>query len=432
MRALIAASLVLLPALAHADLTPEDLVARWEDSFDTTLAAEPLADGDGLRLSEVVLPVDPELRINLPELVLRSEGDGVRIVPSDTARLSMPGSDQPEIELRGLADADIVAREGAGASDYDFALTDLAFATIGAETPATGTMASFEGRSVSDGDRSDITATGAGLAIEGGAGETWRTTMAEIALTGQGPLDPEADGPLAATAEIRDTVSSALSPGSAEVAVERIRFTLDEADGTSMANTALTGWTVSAPPPGGEGPPARLTLDALTYDLTMPAGDAAGGPFEAQLSFDGLVPDEATRARIDPEGSLTSDRISLDLSLSGELAEDAPFEAPPEALRIEALSLDVFGAALTGDGAFSGGGGGTLPTGTARFTLTGIDTVLSTLLQSGALDPGTAMGAQVGLGFLTRPTGPDTRSIDLAIEEGGRLLLNGQPLPFAP
>jgi hypothetical protein len=106
------------------------------------------------------------------------------------------------------------------------------------------------------------------------------------------------------------------------------------------------------------------------------------------------------------------------------------------ALTVNALTLAIAGARLTGAGDFTFDNadmstfpGMPRPEGALDLQLTGGNTLMDTLVAMGLLPEEQAMGARMMLGLFARPgSGPDSLTSRIEITPDGQLLANGQRL----
>lgn len=164
--------------------------------------------------------------------------------------------------------------------------------------------------------------------------------------------------------------------------------------------------------------------------------------FALNLGLKDLQVDDMLWAMIDAGGQLPRDPATLIIDLAGsaslledifapEYAETPPM-APPgtlHAIDVNEVRLNLAGAELTGDGAFTFNNAGPIPVpaGTANLMLKGGNTLLDTLVNMGLVPPEQAMGARMMVSMFARPgEGEDTLTSTIEMKEDGSILANGQ------
>ncbi|WP_168771136.1 DUF2125 domain-containing protein [Palleronia sediminis] len=459
-----------LPAAAQG-LTPDALWRLWQAGGGVTLqAGEAREDGGALLLEDVVLSVGDggdAARIALDTLRLSPEGEAVRIVPSDTASLTVPGPRAPVTgTIAGLAGGEVLARRTGDQVAYSLALPRMTAALEGLGGPA----ADRPGAAVLTVDDLDATLTPgadgvlavtldaarvAADATSGADRSSYRLGYDDV--SGRFTGTPAAlsavagGGALAATRPVEIEVTR--GPGRLEATMpdgatpETLRIESDEAGISLTAQDGRAAYEgrIGATRIGVQGgvPSGALSLSLggarIATDLPLlPADD----PQDASLSFeiDALMPGPQVWALFDPQGALPRDPARLVLDLSGDVMLAEPLAAsgtragPPRALSltIERFEFGALGAQVTGQGAFAFAGtpgpGQPLgrPTGEARVEATGVNALLNTLSQTGILPDGPALGARMALGFFARAgETPDSLVSEFRIGEDGNILLNG-------
>jgi len=102
---------------------------------------------------------------------------------------------------------------------------------------------------------------------------------------------------------------------------------------------------------------------------------------------------------------------------------------------LEKLNLSLMGASLQGTGGLrldnddlSAFNGYPKPVGSFEFLLSGANALVDKLIDSGIVDPDTAMGARMMLSMFAVPTGDDEVSSQIEFNSLGHILANGQRL----
>lgn len=171
----------------------------------------------------------------------------------------------------------------------------------------------------------------------------------------------------------------------------------------------------------------------------VPSEDEQG--FALRMSLVGLELDQMLWGMFDPAGQLPRDPATLVVDLDGDvvLSEDifdpqfaeqmAGAPGQINGLNINQILLNLAGAELTGDGAFSFDNSSDIPapSGTVNLVLTGGNGLLDTLVGMGLLPEEQAMGARMMMGLFARPgEGADTLVSTIEVNEDGSVLANGQ------
>ncbi|WP_299297392.1 DUF2125 domain-containing protein [uncultured Tateyamaria sp.] len=151
----------------------------------------------------------------------------------------------------------------------------------------------------------------------------------------------------------------------------------------------------------------------------------------------------------DPEGQLPRDPATIAVDLSGKakvlfdfldpaqaavLEETGALPGELNALTLNALTLDVAGAKLTGTGDFVFDNGDLVtfdgmprPEGTVNLSLVGGNGLLDKLVGMGLVPQDQAMGARMMMGLFAVPgAGPDTLNSLIEVTPEGQVLANGQ------
>lgn len=200
-------------------------------------------------------------------------------------------------------------------------------------------------------------------------------------------------------------------------------------------------------------PEVTAAYDEAAVSLLMPVakGDEAKD-FALLTRLKGLTVSDMIWGMIDPGATLPRDPATLVIDLKGKakplvdfltadrmamMDSTAPFAL--EALDVNALQLTIAGAELLGDGALAFdnskppvlGGVAPMPTGKLNLSLTGANTLLGKLQTLGLVDPQITMTFGMMAGMLAKPgPAPDSLIAEIEFTPEGRILSNGNPLPF--
>jgi hypothetical protein len=154
---------------------------------------------------------------------------------------------------------------------------------------------------------------------------------------------------------------------------------------------------------------------------------------------------------LDPSNKLPNQPINASISLTGKstLSENLTdfrsdiytenngnqFPVEVEEILLEKLNLSLMGASLQGKGGLlldnddlSTFNGYPKPVGSFEFLLSGANALVDKLIDSGIVDPDTAMGARMMLSMFAVPTGDDELRSQIEFNSLGHILANGQRL----
>jgi hypothetical protein len=292
---------------------------------------------------------------------------------------------------------------------------------------ATGSVEnlSFDGNmSVpADIDTSDMpNALKAGFAVSGGY--SYENGTSEFAVTGQGQSFEGNTSSEAGNLTIRLDETSILYAG--------------QATGVAM-NYAGTDIPL----------PITLTMGQAGFNMLMPIGQTEEPTdFGLGLTLGDVAVSDMIWGMVDPAGQLPRDPATIQIDLTGKarltqdimdeqamMAASSPF-GEIHALTVNALTLAIAGARLTGAGDFTFDNadmstfpGMPRPEGALDLQLTGGNALLDTLVAMGLLPEEQAMGARMMLGLFARPgSGPDSLTSRIEVTPDGQLLANGQRL----
>lgn len=195
--------------------------------------------------------------------------------------------------------------------------------------------------------------------------------------------------------------------------------------------------------------PITLTMGQASFNMLMPIGQTEEPTdFGLGLTLGDVAVSDMIWGMVDPAGQLPRDPATIQIDLTGKarltqdimdqqamMAASSPF-GEIHALTVNALTLAIAGAQLTGTGAFtfdnadmSSFPGMPRPEGALDLQLTGGNALMDTLVAMGILPEEQAMGARMMLGLFARPgSGPDSLTSRIEITPQGQLLANGQRL----
>lgn len=205
--------------------------------------------------------------------------------------------------------------------------------------------------------------------------------------------------------------------------------------------------------------PAPLTLEfaADTFDgaLKLPLlRDEYPVPAALGVDLQGLAFDGDFWNMADPQGHLPSTPANLSFDIAGEVVnhvewldflnveaalgalETLPVEL--NALKLNWFDMDMLGLIVAGAGGakFDNSdletfGGLPRPEGAFKFTVTGANGLIDTLVAAGLMNDEQAMGGRMGLAMTTKPVEggePDTVESEIEITAEGHVLVNGNRL----
>ncbi|SDW18596.1 DUF2125 domain-containing protein [Roseicitreum antarcticum] len=466
---------------------------EWSLAFDQLAAAETaLVEGDTLVLTAVTMTSDADgtrTVFSIPEMRLQQvDADSVTITMSETGDIRSTSEARPfvpatDATLRlDLSNTQITATGApeqmafASRSDeivltlesltQDGVAKDVSFEMSFADLAEDSVLTLNEGVGfTSDSRVGAIAISGAGSAAEGESGQF------EGQINGFGVTASMENAQL--VGESDTLTAAALEAGfafDANVGSESSQFSFAQEDfmGTSTGNVSMgpsgfgfaMGGTnmamdieLSALDIEGTSPmspaPIDYALDELSFSIDMPmvaTPDAV--PFSAGLRMLGVTLGDEFWSVFDPSAAVPRDPASIIVALSGmgrwdtDIMEDEAMdgEAPGgevESLAINELAMSVGGAELTGEGAFTFDNddlttfdGMPRPEGRMGLTLRGGQSFMNALVAAGMLPQEQAFFGQMMLGALAQAAGEDYYVSEITVTEDGRVLANGQPLPF--
>lgn len=197
-------------------------------------------------------------------------------------------------------------------------------------------------------------------------------------------------------------------------------------------------------------PASKITLDeaALRFEMPIAASDEPQD-FTFLLSYRGFAIPDTIWGLFDPKAVLPRDPATVVVDLSGEARwlidimspEAAAMSAPPgelTALTLNGLEFSAAGASFTGSGGFTFDNtdlatfdGMPRPEGDLNLKMVGANGLMDNLIQMGILPQEEAMGFRMMIGMFARPgDGEDELVSEIQVDGEGKILANGQPLPF--
>ncbi len=189
-------------------------------------------------------------------------------------------------------------------------------------------------------------------------------------------------------------------------------------------------------------PPMKVTLDETVTTFAVPLDNVDDVKQAAiKMGLTGLELDPMIWAMFDPQGLLPKDKANLDIDISAgvkwlekltaldpmKMASGFPVEF--EDVKINALNLNVMGADLKTDGAFSVDTTSFPPaaSGTANVSIKGVNDLMGKLTAAGLLPAQNAMMAKgmMGMFFKQGGEGVDHLISQIMISPNGSITANG-------
>lgn len=488
----LACTTAVLPFLATgaaAQVSAEGLWDEWQsmyaDAGVTLEAGSREMSGGTLTLSEVEVSFDmPEGTATgtIERIVLGEQDDGtVRITMSDRydMDLSMKPEDAApfEMALNVAAPGLVVVASGEGdTTSYTYdapsltvevaqvetegeALeTDMDFvlqAVEGTYSLTEGTPIRFDSAFAAESLTVDISAS----ATDGSGDFTMNGAFSDIASSSEGTLQDfvamsDPDAALSGALDVSGTYTHGGGSYTLDVSGEE-SMTISSSSDTGALDFAFTGDSVRY---GGANtgveftvsgaaipfPQVSAAIEETAFGLTIPVAQSdEASDFALLLNLSGLTVGDELWSMIDPTGQIPRDPATLLLDLSGrakvlvdvsdpEAMTGAGAPAQVESVNINALTLALGGAELTGEGAFTFEGDAmpgmpaAMPEGSVQLTLSGANALLETLVQMGLVPQQQAMGAQMMLGMFAREVDDDQFESLIEVSPEGGITANGQ------
>jgi len=198
--------------------------------------------------------------------------------------------------------------------------------------------------------------------------------------------------------------------------------------------------------------PIDISVKNANYGITLPLlNKNEPQDFGVRLGVLDLLISRDLLGILDPSNKLPNQPINASISLTGKsnLSENLTdfrsdiytenngnqFPVEVEEILLEKLNLSLMGASLQGTGGLlldnddlSTFNGYPKPVGSFEFLLSGANALVDKLIDSGIVDPDTAMGARMMLSMFAVPTGDDELRSQIEFNSLGHILANGQRL----
>lgn len=198
--------------------------------------------------------------------------------------------------------------------------------------------------------------------------------------------------------------------------------------------------------------PVNLNIARLGFDVTMPVIESeAMQEYGVNLELSEFTMSDQLWSMIDPAAQLPRDPATLRVDLNGtgrlffNLLDPAEVEGlegrdsipgEVESLTLNELTLELAGASLSGEGAFTfdsddleSFGGAPAPEGTLDLRLVGGNALLDTLVAMGLVPADQASGMRMMMGLFATPgDGEDELVSKIEVTGDGQVLANGQRL----
>ncbi|MFO7759466.1 MAG: DUF2125 domain-containing protein [Roseovarius sp.] len=483
-----------------ADLTADQVWQGWTDYLDEAgyrVTSDISRSGDTLTIRGLALEMDlPDedggMSVRVGEIQLLEDDDGsVSVILPDTLPIAIAAIDDEGQQVTASVEIaqqalDLTISGTPGDMDYAYTAELLTLALTGLqagdETPeirAAGIrLETMEGSSRSEpGDISrtvaqdlragpvtyeiDITEPGEGatMALQG--------TMAQVAFTGDAtiPESFESDDVAAAMRDgFRFASSVEYENGTTTYRFEDDGDVLEGANssvrgriGTSMGPDGLrygaSGEEVSMAITTSDLPfPVDLEMARLGSSITMPVmSSEAMQDYAVNLELSEFTMSDQIWSMIDPGAQLPRDPATLRVDLSGtgrlflDLLDAAEMESletrermpgEVESLTLNELTLEVAGAKLSGEGAFTFDSddlesfeGAPAPEGTLDLRLLGGNALLEKLVGMGLVPEDQASGMRMMMGLFATPGDAEDELVSkIEVTEDGQILANGQRL----
>lgn len=469
-----------------ADVTPEQVWASWEKSYEAfgydVMVGSTDRSGDTLTITDLKITQnveDTSVTMTMPEIKLRDRGDGtVEATMSET--------------MTGEASGDLPDQ---GAMGMTMTMTQKESVTIISGTPEDMTydinapQITFEmDQKITDGDTSvpvkiwasmDNT-TGTYRMREGEAHDVTSNISSDLVKFSISGADPEGSGTFNLDGQIdklaydgsfilpngvaMEKLDQALNAGAKiEVALKyagssytmnadtpdgQVSQKTSDKGGTFDIGMAKDGMRLAGTSNGSdvemttpEVPfPINLSMNSADMDFRMPVSQGEEDQdFKAKFSLNGLSVSDDLWNLFDPGQKLPRDPATLQFDVDGkmQLTHDlfdpkvAEMAAPPmqvNSVDIKNIKLSVLGAELNGSGALEIQNGGPIPMpkGAIDLSLTGANALMDKLVEMGLVPQDQIMFGRMMLGLYAKPTGDDAYESKVEFTDGGEILVNGQ------
>lgn len=492
----VALSISMTGAPLWADVTPQQVWDDWQAYFEGLgyqLEASESQSGGDLVISDMSMSIDaPEegasAAMTISELVLADNGDGtVTVAFPDSMPLRMTGRDDEgqEVQTAMNVTSDGLVMTVAGDPDdltYTYAAAAVTFALD--EVVADG-----EPLEIGDASLTIANIAGSTRTAMGALRDTSQEFKAGPVTYDVDVIDPETGGRMVASGGY-DSVSfegDATIPleasGSDMAAMLKDGFALDggfsyvagaseflfEEDGTLEGKTASRGGQFDVQMSGDRlrygGRAEGMQITVQTSDLPFPVEFATetfgldlmfpvlereeAQDFAASFTLSDFTMSEMIWSMVDPGQQLPRDPATVAFDLAGkarllfdlldpeqaEAMDDSDaVPAELEALALNALTVRLAGAELTGEGDFTFDNtdletfdGLPAPTGALDLRLVGGNALLDKLVAMGLVPQDEASGMRMMMGLFARPGGGEDELVStIEINEQGHILANGQ------
>lgn len=485
---------------AFADVTADQVWQGWLESFEDAgyrVDSDTSRSGDTLTIDEVALELDApdageSLSMRIGGIRLVENGDGtVSVILPETLPIAIAATDDEAQEVTASVEVgqralDLTISGSPDELDYSYTAEVLTLALTGLqagdETPEIGAaqvrLENLDGNSdIEPGDSSravdqalragpvtyeiDITEPddGARMAVEG--------TMERVEFTGNATTpDGSEAGDMAGA--LRDGFRFASSVdyenGSTSYRFEDAGEVLEGANSSARGRLATSvgpdglryeasGEDVSMAISASDFPvPVELEMARLGSNVTMPVMSTEDmQDYAIDLELSEFTMSDELWSMIDPERQLPRDPATLRVDLAGtgrlfldlldpaemedlESSERMPGEL--ESLTLNELTLDVAGARLSGEGAFTfdsddleSFGGAPAPEGKLDLRLLGGNALLDSLVSMNLVAQDQASGIRMMTGLFATPGEAEDELVSqIEVTEDGQILANGQRL----
>lgn len=196
--------------------------------------------------------------------------------------------------------------------------------------------------------------------------------------------------------------------------------------------------------------PMSGEMDEALFHIALPLGPAEEAhDFNLALTLGGLSVSEQLWSMIDPSGTLSHEPATVSFDISGTakplvdifdqqqmeaINGDGGLPAELETLKLNDLLVQIAGARLTGEGAFTFDNsdletfqGMPAPEGEVTLTLDGANQLMDKLVEMGLLPQQQAMSARMMMGMFAVPgSSDDSLRSTIAVTPDGKVLANGQ------
>ena len=484
-------AMLLTTTSAFADVTNQEVWSAWKGMLEGVgydVAGQEDESSNKLTINDLVVSFDlaPEegsVVINIGEMSFEEQGNGsVRVGMPTTVPIKVNSNvdgETSDVTLTATLDGlDMVASGTAEDITYTYSansmamdLTELLVDGEPEENIDVNMMLStLSGvSSIASGDMTrfaqSVTADSMTVTVKGDDPEDGKVDMnvgvAGLAFDGQGvmPMDVDPEDPSAlfrAGFDMQGSLSSQSSTVVVDVEEEKGPTNINMTAAASMLGIKTSdgvfnydGSTndVAFSMVGGDVPlPVVVNMDELSYGLMMPLlKSTSPQDFNFKFKLAGLTISDMLWSMFDPTEMLPRDPATISLALNGtttlfeDLASDKMEDAeefPGElnTLTLSEILVDVVGARILGDGAFTFDNtdmetfdGMPRPEGSVALNLKGANALMDTLVAMGLLPEEQVMGARMMMAMFSVPgDSEDEVNSVIEINAEGHVLANGQ------